>query len=161
MMLLFTQHQLNSIDYVYVLLGWNNASTSEENYKTQAQTFIDNVHADFPNAKIVMIGLEIPARDGLGTNYGASGTYSKYYELMQFVHTLDEWYADLADDNTNVFSFNLSGQFDTENNMQTSTRTVNARNSTQETYQSNGIHPSNFGYMQIADAVYRDITSKL
>lgn len=152
---------VDRIDYVYVLLGWNNASMSEADYKLQAQTFISNVKASFSDAKIVLIGLEIPARDGLGSNYGASGVYSKYYGLMQYVYNLDKWYADLADNNTNVFSFNLAGQFDTEHNMMTATRTVNVRNSETEVYQSNGVHPATTGYMQIADAVYRDITARL
>lgn len=151
----------SSIDYVYVLLGWNSAGTREADYKAMAQTFIDNVHASFPNAEIVLIGLEIPARNGLANNYGATGIYSQYFALMQYVFSLDKWYADLASDNANVSSINLSGQFDTEYNMQTATRQVNTRNSATETYQSNGVHPANSGYMQIADAVYRDITAKL
>lgn len=152
---------VSSIDYVYVLLGWNNAATSEADYKQAAQTFIHNVHSDFPNAKIILLGLEIPARDGLGNNYGANGVYSKYYGLMQYVFNLDQWYKDLADDNSNVYSENLSGQFDTEHNMPTATRTVNSRNAETETYQSNGVHPALPGYLQIADAAYRDITARL
>lgn len=152
---------VSTIDYVYVLLGWNSAGTKEADYKAMAQTFIDNVHASFPDAEIILVGLEIPARDGLANNYGATGLYSQYYTLMQYVFDLDNWYDDLSADNTNVSHFNLSGQFDTENNMQTATRQVNVRNSNTETYQSNGVHPANSGYMQIADAVYRDITAKL
>lgn len=152
---------VSSIDYVYVLLGWNDAATSEDAYKAQAQTFIDNVHASFPNAKIVLMGLQIPARDGLGVNYGATGIYSNYYELMQYVHNLDSWYDDLAAANTNVYHINISGQFDTEHNMQTGTRTVNTRNSDTETYQTNGVHPAESGYLQIADAAYRSITGLL
>lgn len=156
-----TSQGVSSIDYVYVLLGWNSASWSESDYKTELQTFITNVHTSFPNAVIVFSGLEIPARDGLGVNYGANGTYSKYYELMQFVFNLDEWQSDVAATNPNTYSYNLSGQFDTEYNMITSTRLVNTRNSTEITYQSNGVHPANSGLMQIADAAYRDITGRL
>ena len=152
---------VSSIDYVYVLLGWNNAASSENGYKQAAQTFIDNVQADFPNAKIVLMGLQIPARDGLGFNYGANGVYSKYWNLMQFVFNLDTWYQDLVDANSNVYTFNLSGQFDTEYNMPTTTKQVNTRNTEAVTMQSNGVHPANTGYMQIADAAYRDITAKL
>lgn len=156
-----SEQGVSSIDYVYVLLGWNSASASEAAYKEDAQTFIDNVQADFPNAKIVLIGLEVPARDGLAVNYGASGIYSEYWTLMQYVFRLDEWYEDLVDSNSNVYHMNLSGQFDTEHNMPTSTRQVNTRNSDTETYQSNGVHPATSGYYQIADAVYRDITARL
>ena len=146
---------------MYVLIGWNSASWNEADYKAAAETFVDNVHDSFPNAKVIFIGLQIPARDGLGVNYGATGIYSNYYGLMQYVFNLDSWYKDVASDNTNVYSINLSGQFDTEYNMPTSTRQVNSRNSETETYQSNGVHPASSGYYQIADAVYRDIVMRL
>lgn len=152
---------VNSIDYVYVLLGWNNAALSEASYKADAQTFIDNVQASFPAAQIVLMGLQIPAKDGLAVNCGANGVYSKYWELMQFVFNLDEWYQDLVDSNSNVYAFNLSGQFDTAYNMPTMTKQVNTRNTETITMQSNGVHPANGGYLQIADAAYRDITAKL
>ena len=45
--------------------------------------------------------------------------------------------------------------------MPESTRTVNARNSKEETYQTNGVHPDTTGYYQIADAAYRDLINKL
>ena len=153
----------SSIDYVFVLLGWNGAaSTTEELTKQEAQTFIDNVHTSYPNAKIVLMGLEIPARDGLGANYGASGFYSNYYGLIQYVHNLDEWYADLASDNSNVYSINVSGQFDTEYNMMTNADTgttiyANTRSDIEITRQINGIHPAVSGQMQIADAAYREM----
>ena len=151
----------NSIDYVYVLLGWNSVTTDRTQYKAQAQTFIDNVKASYPNAIIVLIGLEIPSKDGLANNYGSTGVYSDYYGLVLYVFELDEIHNELVSENSNVFSFNLSGQFDTENNMQTNTRIVNVRNSTMEVYQSNGVHPADSGYLQIADACYRDIVHRL
>lgn len=152
---------INRIDFVYVLLGWNGVMDGKTATKESAQTFITNIKTSFPNAKIILMGLEIPARDGLGNNYGASTVYSRYYELMQHVHNLDDWYDELVDENTNVYHVNLAGQFDTEHNMQTAIRTVNVRNTETEVYQSNGVHPANSGYMQIADAVYRHITGIL
>ena len=50
---------------------------------------------------------------------------------------------------------NLSGQFDTEYSMQTVAVKANSRSLEEVTVQSNGVHPSVFGYYQIADAVYR------
>jgi len=152
---------VSSIDYVLVLLGWNDASSSSTNYKQNAQTFIDNVHADFPDAKIVLMGIQIPARDGLATNYGASGTYADYAKLVDYVFALDSWYVDIVNNNTNVSSFNLSGQFDTEYNMPTKIVQVNSRNSETINRQSNGIHPATSGQYQIADAAYRCMTGLL
>lgn len=154
----------SSLDYVYVLLGWNGAGLSESAYKKQVRIFLDNVLADFPNCKIILMGLEVPARDGLGLNYGANGIYANYYDLIQHVWNLNKWYSEIALESAyanNVSFINIAGQFDTEHNMNTSTRQVNTRNSNKETYQSNGIHPAQSGYYQIADACWRDFHHKL
>lgn len=153
---------VSSIDYVYVLLGWNDADKSEEDYKRYAQSFIRHFRNYKSDIRVVYMGLQIPARDGLGANYGARGTYTDYHGLMQYVFNLDEWYNDLKSEHPgNLTTINIAGQFDTEHNSITATRTVNARNSETETYQSNGVHPAHSGYMQIADAAYRDLTHKL
>ena len=150
------------IHYVYVLLGWNSAWDSEENYKNNVRTFINNVLSAFPNCKIVLMGLQLPARDGLGANYGATGIYSRYFDLMRHVWNLDKWYKDISlEFPDKVTTINIAGQFDTENNMSESTRPVNVRNSKEETYQTNGVHPATTGYYQIADAAYRDLINKL
>lgn len=152
----------SGIDYIYVMLGWNDAAKTESEYKNQVQTFIHQFVSYNPNVKIIAMGLQIPARDGLGANYGAYGVYADYHALMQHVFRLDKWYTDLASVNPDhLTTINIAGQFDTEHNMPESTRTVNVRNPKPETYQANGVHPETPGYMQIADAVYRDLTHKL
>lgn len=157
-----SKNGVTDIHYVYVLLGWNSASDSEEKYKNDVRTFINNVLSAFPNCKIVLMGLQLPARDGLGANYGATGIYSRYFDLMRHVWNLDKWYKDISLEFPNkVTTINIAGQFDTENNMPESTRAVNARNSKEETYQTNGVHPDTTGYYQIADAAYRDLINKL
>lgn len=158
-----TNQGKTKLDYVYVLLGWNGVyQATESTFKASVRTFVDNILADFPDSKIVFLGLQIPARDGLGANYGANGIYSRYYDLIQHVWNLNKWYSDLAEEYPyNVSYVNIAGQFDTENNMMVSTRPVNTRNSKIETYQANGVHPAYEGYMQIADACYRDFVHKL
>lgn len=152
----------SSIDYVYVLLGWNNWGREMSYIKAQAQTFIDNVQASFPNAKIALIGLEIPSLNGLANNYGTyTAQLSNYIQMVKFVHDVDDAYEELVDDNSNVYHINLTGQFDTEHNMPQSTRPVNVRNAETETYQTNGIHPAQSGSLQIADAVTRHFVGVL
>lgn len=153
----------DKLDYVYVLLGWNGIfGDTEESFKAEVRAFIDNILADFPECKIVLLGLQVPSRDGLGANYGANGIYSRYYDLLQRVWNLNHWYTDLTGEYPdNVSHVNIAGQFDTENNMVTSTRPVNVRSTIMETYQANGVHPAYTGSMQIADACYRDFIHKL
>ena len=159
-----TARGVSSIDYVYVLLGWNGAGGSDSSIITNATTFIDNVLTSFPSCKIVLLGLEAPSRDGLGVSYGASGLYSRYFDLLSYVFHLNDLYKEIADSETysgKVFFVNVSGQFDTEHNMMTGTRKVNVRSATTETYQTNGVHPAVSGYYQIADACYRDFMHRL
>jgi hypothetical protein len=150
----------NSLDYLYVLLGWNSTSASDDSIRADMNTFVGNVHASFPNCQVVLLGLEIPSFEGLAANYGAKAKWT-YYNTMSHVFRLNKLYEEIANATENVSFVQISGQFDTEHNMQTSTRTVNVRNSTTETYQSNGIHPATSGYYQIADACYRDFVHKI
>ena len=83
---------------------------------------------------------------------------------MQYVFDLNEWYYDITQESayTGKVSFvNIAGQFDTEYNMPSITTKVNTRNNTTTLRQSNGVHPAESGYYQIADACYRDFTHKL
>ena len=158
---------VNNIDYVYVLLGWNGAGATEEYTKEQVRTFLDNVLSAFPNCHIILLGIQVPARDGLAENYGSSanGTIlAHYYEALSWVFTLNDWYADIAAESEyadNVSFVNVAGQFDTDNNMMTVTEQVNTRNSKTVERQSNGVHPAAPGYYQIADACWRDFHHQL
>ncbi len=149
-----------TLDYLYVLLGWNSISLSDDGTISDVQTFINNVHTGFPDCKIVLLGLEMPAYDGLGANYGANAVWT-YYNAMNHVIRLNRLYKEIANATENVSFVQVSGQFDTEHNMITAERTVNVRNSTTEKYQSNGVHPAVNGYYQIADACYRDFIHKI
>ena len=146
---------VEGIDVCYILLGWNNAATDKEVYKSQAKQFIELLLKFNPDMKIVLLGLQIPSLDGCANNYGAQGVYANFRALQEYVFSLDEIYAEIAKEYENVSSVNVSGQFDTEYSMQTFTAKANARSLEQVTVQSNGVHPNIFGYYQIADAVYR------
>lgn len=154
-----TARGITAPDYAYILLGWNNAATSEETYKAQARVFLNAFNSAFPNCKIVFVTLQIPSIDGLGDNYGATNVYN-YKNLLDYVFNHHKWCSDLATEfSGGVVS--LSGQFDTENNMPEGIRVVNVRNTRTETYGINGVHPDIEGYMQIADGVYRDLNNRL
>lgn len=151
----------SGIDRCFILLGWNNAETPEAEYKADVKAFLDKLIAFNDKIKITLIGLQIPSLDGCANNYGASGIYANYRGLQEFVFNLDRLYADIASEYpNNVDTVNLSGQFDTEYNCIISVGiAVNARNPEKITMQYNGVHPSTYGYYQIADAVYRKFTA--
>ena len=153
-----TELGVTSIDYVNILLGWNSTGTAEEAYKGKVRNFINLIRASFPDAKITLMGLQVPSLDGFGANYGVSWNF---YDRLKFVFNLDKWHKAICAEFTGVDYINVSGQFDTENNMPSGTRSVNVRNSKTETYGTNGVHPDATGYYQIADAIYRNMNNKL
>lgn len=160
-----SEQGVSQIDYIYVLLGWNSTGAEETTFKQNVRTFLDNVLSDYANCKIVLLGLQIPARDGLAYNYGQNaGVLSDYQQSMQYVFNLNKWYYEIsqeADYVSNVSFVNIAGQFDTEYNMPTRTGYYNTRNTESFRLQYNGVHPAQSGYYQIADACYRDFVHKL
>ena len=52
---------------------------------------------------------------------------------------------------------NRSGQFDSDYGYPKATKPVNVRSSYKEFLDINGLHPTNEGYMQIADAAFRSM----
>lgn len=149
---------VSGIDYLYVLLGWNSTGVTLDSYTEQVKTFINNVHRYFPNCKINLMGLQVPSLDGCGENYGCAWNY---HEKLKKVFSFNDLYKAIAEETDNVYFINIAGQFDTENNMPSTTKAVNVRNTNTETQQTNGVHPADSGYLQIADAVYRSITHRL
>ena len=141
-----------TIDYCIILLGWNESNRSETEFIANVNRFCTALRTAYPNCKILFVGLQIPSQDGLGDNYGCAWNWR---QKCNFVHNLDKWYQEVVSSLSNSTSVQLCGQFDTENNMPTGERQVNRRNPKTETYGTNGVHPNEYGYLQIADAVYR------
>lgn len=152
---------VEAIDYVYILLGWNSTADEEEVYKNNTRQFIDGILDVYPNCKITLMGLEVPSRDGIGKNYGIS-EYFQYWKLLQFVWNQQSWYQDIEKEYIGKVEYmNISAQFDTEYNMQYTQEKANIRTDQTIYQQINGVHPATIGYDQIADAVFRNISTKL
>lgn len=153
----------NGIDHCYILLGWNNTSLTGAQLVTEGKKFVDALKTAYPNVKVGIIGLQVPSIDGMGANYGAAASWNYYTKLLkvfEFNKAYEDWTKESA--YSGFMSFvHLSSQFDTENNMPQGTRTVNVRNAKTEVYGTNGVHPEYEGYMQIADAAYRNLMHKL
>ena len=152
---------VTSIDYVYILLGWNSTGDTEEKYKQFVRDFLNDIFESFPDCKISLLGLEVPSRDGLGNNYGISWVY---FEKLQFVWKLQKWYQEISEEDTyagKVEYVNISAQFDTEYNMMFAEQNANTRSDQKINIQTNGVHPAISGYDQIADVAIRNIATKL
>ena len=161
----------DKIDYMYTLLTWNGndayRETPEKNstHINNAKTLIRKLHEDYPDAKVKIMGIQMPSLNGgTGENYGANSGYSNVYGLCRTVMGLNIAYQELA--NESEFSeyvefINVSAQFDSENNMPQLEKTVNTRSKRIEMVGSNGVHPAREGYLQIADAAYRNMIARI
>ena len=154
------------IDVVYTLLTWNGLSAGKTDFTdvlAEVKIFADTLHAEFPNAKLKIMGVQVPSvRGGMGANYGATGSrYADGYGMVVTALNMNSAYQEFANqpEYSDFVEFvNVSSQFDTEYNMpHNANANVNTRNSTtKEWLDTNGVHPDTSGYYQIADVVYRN-----
>lgn len=165
------KHGFSGIDAVYVLLGINGLHESKVPLReyckkiiADAKEFVDILHHEYPEAKVKVCGLIVPSVTGGMAQYGAKLPYCDDYGMTCFVMDLnlayEEWtkeegYCDFME------FINLSGQFDTDYCMPYEEKPVNVRSKITEKFGTNGVHPTFEGYMQIADAMYRNMVSFL
>jgi hypothetical protein len=155
----------STVDCVYFLLGWNEFAYdfkgSFDAPLGYMKDVIDALHTDYPSAMVRLLGLQLPSLNGgLGTNYGASGKYSDKWWLIRKMREYNGLLANFAKDasySSFVDYVDVASQFDSENNMPEGETMVNTRNTKTELRGTNGVHPAQPGYLQIADVVYRRI----
>ncbi len=154
------------IDVVYTLLSWNDVTAGQVDFSSninKVKVFADTLHTEFPNAKLKIMGIQVPSiNGGMGANYGATGDYSDTYGMVVTVLNRNKAYQDFA--NSEGYSdfvefVCISTEFDSDNNMPEADVVVNTRSTKTEKRGTNGVHPTVEGYMQIADTVYRNIVA--
>ena len=158
-----------NIDCMVSLLGWNGLAptyrTDFDTLKGQVRTFINAFHTQFPNGRFIILGINGPSPiGGMGTNYGSNQALSDWYGMQVSVLNLKQAYQEIANEAaySGFVSFvDVTGQFDADYNLPYVVEPVNSRNSeVTEMRGTNGVHPSDPGYYQIADAVYREIVAR-
>jgi hypothetical protein len=161
------------VDYMVTILSWNGmAGTQYASSQTMIETHVNNakqliriLHEQYPNAKVKMMGIQLPSLNGgCGHSYGASSQYSNWYGLVRAVMNMNLAYQAMSNEDEfkdYVEFINISGQFDSEYNMPRQTKAVNTRSSTTEQVGTNGVHPATEGYYQIGDAAYRALVPEL
>jgi len=167
-----TTNQFGSVDFVISLLTWNGMSGGRQDAQdhetliNDAKIWIDKLHSQYPQCKVILLSIPLPSQNGgLAQSYGdANHNYGNIYDLNQTVFGLNLAYQELANDplySSFVFFENVTVQFDSENNMPESPRPVNLRSTKTEFIGTNGVHPNNAGYLQIADIALRALNSQL
>ena len=166
-----TNHGWNKVDYIYTLLSWNAFSsyiddTTNHAHAINCMAFLNKVHEQYPNCKVRIMGLQMPScNGGTGQSYGCNSPYSNWYGLFISAMHLNETYQNIC--NLDKYKdwveyVEVAAEFDSEYLMPYNTVTVNTRLLSQtEIVGSNGVHPSNEGYLAIGDAVYRNLVANL
>ena len=160
------------IDFAYILMTWNGVPQfggDWDSFMGYAKDFIDALHADYPDCKVKLMGVEFVYRptfisavfpqDSMQNNRRVA----KMNELYQELANSNEESGTSGDAyNTFVEFVNVSSQLDSKYNMTNTELDANTRNSNyKERYTNNSIHPAPPGYLQIADIAYRNICNEL
>lgn len=151
-------------DYVGINLGINDTFSYVTDATIKAaipdllasyQIMIDSIHSYDANIKIGIM-LTIPpscSQDAFGENYNNDQTQWRYKRNNYiWVESLMAYFT--GKESSNIYVVPTNVNLDTENNMQTTTVAINSRNSDTLERQSNGVHPADIGYYQIADVIY-------
>lgn len=156
----------SGLDCVSILLGWNDIHPEQTDFsaiRTNIVAILSALHNDYPQAKAVLMGLQVPSLNGgMGANYGASGGYADLYGMIRAVFNYNTFLRELSEEDdysSFVHYADVACEFDSENNMPQASVQVNTRNSATEMRGTNGVHPSNDGQYQIADVAYRYIVA--
>ena len=156
----------SGIDECYILLTWNGIGGRMREFSfaddigKYAKIFIDQLHADYPNCKITLLGIPCPSVNaGLGAYYTINQSYGDNYAQFVTAQNYNDFLEAWCED-ANYSSFmryvDVKGQFDSEYNMPTEGKKVNTENTTTELVgNAMGMHPTVNGYNQIGDAFYR------
>ena len=156
-----------SIDVIYVAAFANATSPYKFDFTnnfTSMQAFIDQCRSAFPSVKVCVALVYNPdVRGGMGVNYGTDGTwslaYGMKYTFMNLCNALQN-YINERNLGDYVYIVNWLNEFDEENDFKQTTKQVNVRSQVTEIFGVNGMHPSDIGYLQMADTCYRLFVSK-
>ena len=162
------RHGNPGADLIAILMSWNGANvTADFDFSeaidrnlNDAASIIRQAHTDFPDAKIICLGLQVSCLNGgTGIWYGATGGLSDMYGTAFYAFDYSKALEEMV---TNeefgeyCFYIDTKGQFDTEYNTHRKEVDANDRNNTdKEIIGTNGVHPTTAGYYQIGDAFYR------
>ena len=156
----------NKVDYIFILLGINSLYNTKpfasvDSVLDSCKNLLRKIHTDLPNTKILLSTNNLISQNGgLGFNYNAQ-TYFGQYDVTVINHLIfdmNKAYYTLETD-TEFMQYveivNTHAQFDADNAFPTIIKNVNTRSGETESVGTNGVHPTNNGYWQIADAEFR------
>jgi lysophospholipase L1-like esterase len=153
-------------DWIFIHLGINDVfnQTSDSALLPLIDTMVTQLRALITNMRSAVSGLRValcitimptPSQDGFGANYT---TGQSLYRYLQNIRTWQKRMITEFDNDTERIAGNYliawNAVVDRDNNMTISTTNANARNTTQITTYTNGVHPAQSGYDQMGDQLW-------
>ena len=163
----------NTIDICVINLGVNdfvangyNPFNFDVTFKNAVTDLVNGVHDatyGYPNCKLIICLPTLPSlpKDGWALNYGAGYDYERYVYAMRLVwdYLIETYDADAHNANTSLAIVGL--MVDRTYGFERTLTNVSGRSTVQEYETVNGVHPTDTGYYQFADAVYSQIRAVL
>lgn len=157
-----TRHSFNDPDVVIPLMTWNGLISNRPDAADHAETvayaqlFLDSLHSQFPDAKVLLCAPTMPPK------FSGSGYYYEYVRSIIGLNKAYEQFCSESDYKDWVNYTNITMAFDNEYGFPTETKSINLRTPTvlREDIVTNAMHPSQYGYYMIADGIYREFISK-
>lgn len=160
------QYCNGQLDYIYLQLGinellWLDPFADQSFIVNGAKKIINRIHKSFPSCRILLGSVLLPSQNGgLGNKYPANITSGIYGEkgFNLKVHRLNKAYNDLANSPDYVsftYFIDNNAQFDCLNAYPSIERPSDNYVPGNETIDTDGIHPTNIGYWQIAVGIFR------
>lgn len=157
-------HNIDRVTDVGVFLGINDIFHPTADH--EAESIIDRhfamLEAMFEDIRRFNSGIHIhlimpipPSRfqDSFGYNYGAGQTRKRFKRnLLLWNAAILKRFSQRAGEGITLIPAYVN--LDTVHSMETAEEAVNSRNSSPVIRQSNGVHPAEAGYLQIADIIY-------
>ena len=155
-------------DYIFILLGINSLFIKKpwdniESIFADCKSLLRNIHEQLPNTKILLSTNHHASQNGgLGANYGCNTVFGQYdtKAINHLLNRMNTLYFTIENDSEfsgYVTVVNTHAQFDAEHGFPYENKKVNTRCDETEHVGTNGVHPSNIGYWQIADAEFRAV----
>ena len=165
------RHNIESIDVVYAFLTINGLASWEARNLPRAEyiqivlgrakQLIGKIKEAFPHVQVrIMSPCGHSVTGGTGHSYGAGSPLSDCFDLFLYEHELElaqRAWAEEEEWKDCVKAINLAGQVDMEYAFPAKPRPVNTRSEVTESVGCNGVHLNVPGYLQIGDALYRNI----
>lgn len=122
----------------------NNAFSelTPEEIGVKVRYFINKVHTEYPNCKIILNG----------SHFGHPDFVYPYAERREKIDAIQKVYYEIAKEFTFVYYLDVACYFDGRSGMQVGTRNVNPWSEETEQYVTDTVHPNECGYKMIANA---------